>query len=76
VLFPSLCIIRGEDLFLEIVIRDVGLGWISWRSIRVQINYMKRCLFLGPSMSIRKFVEFLKGLIFLPRSILKLDGPR
>ena len=36
---------------LELVIRNLGLDYISRRTIRVQKYYMKRCLFMGPNTS-------------------------
>jgi hypothetical protein len=36
---------KDQEL-LELVIRDVGLDYISRRAIRVQKYYMRRCLFM------------------------------
>jgi hypothetical protein len=44
----------GEDIettdqeLLELVIRDIGLDYISRRAIWVQKYYMRGCLFMGP----------------------------
>jgi hypothetical protein len=49
----------GEDLevfdhdLLEVVIRDVGLEYISRHAITVQKYYMRRCLFMGPDGSVK-----------------------
>jgi hypothetical protein len=47
---------------LELVIRDVGLEYISRRAIRVQKYYMRRCLFMGPSVSVQQFIERLNEM--------------
>jgi hypothetical protein len=56
---------------LELVIRGVGLEYISRRAIRVQKYYMMRCLFMGPSVSVQQFVEHLNEQIppLLPRRV-------
>jgi hypothetical protein len=48
--------------FLELVIRDVGLEYISRRAIRAQKYYMRRFLFMGPSVSVQQFVERLNEM--------------
>ena len=58
----------GEDIevtdheLLELVIRDLGLDYISRRAIRVQKYYMRRCLFMGPTTTVQQFVERLNEL--------------
>ena len=47
---------------LEIVIRDLYLDYISRHIIRVQRYYMKRCLSLGPSITVQQFMERPNGL--------------
>jgi hypothetical protein len=47
---------------LELVIRDLGLDYISRRAIRVRKYYMRRCLFIGPMTSDQQFVERLNDL--------------
>ena len=66
----------GEDIetsdqdLLELVIRDLGLDFISRRAIRVQKYYMRRCLFMGPNITVQQFVERLnelnRYLLFFP----------
>jgi hypothetical protein len=41
----------------ELVIRNVGLEYISRRAIRLQKYYMRRCHFMGPSVSVQQNVE-------------------
>jgi hypothetical protein len=54
--------LSDHDL-LELVIKDVGLEHIISRSvIRGQKYYMRRCLFIGPSVSIQQFVERLNEM--------------
>jgi hypothetical protein len=67
----------GEDIevtdrdLLELVIRDLGLDYISRLAIRVQKYYMRRCLFLGPNTMVQQFVERLNELnhylLFFPQ---------
>jgi hypothetical protein len=58
----------GEDIettdqeLLELVIRGVGLDYISRRAIRLQKHYMRRCLFMGPNTTVQQFVERLNEL--------------
>ena len=47
---------------LEVVIIDLGLDYISRHTIRVQQHYMRICLFIGPSTTVKKFVERLNVL--------------
>jgi hypothetical protein len=47
---------------LELVIRNVGLEYISRRAIRVQKYYMRRCLFMGPNVCVAQFVERLNEM--------------
>jgi len=47
---------------LELVIRDLGLDYISRRAIRVQKYYMRRCLFMGPNTTVQQFIERLNEL--------------
>jgi hypothetical protein len=55
----------GEDIetkdqeLLELVIRDLGLDYISRRAIRVQKYYMRRCLSMAPNITVQQFVEKL-----------------
>jgi transposase InsO family protein len=55
---------------LELVIRDLGLDYISRRAIRVQKYYMRRCLFMGPNTTVQQFIERLnelnRYLLFFP----------
>ena len=55
---------------LELVIRDLGLDYISRRAIRVQKYYMRRFLFMGPTTTVQQFVERLnklnRYLLFFP----------
>jgi hypothetical protein len=44
---------------LELVIRDEGLDYISRHAIRVQEYYMRRCLFMGPNVTVQQSVERL-----------------
>ena len=44
---------------LELVLRDLGLDYISRRDIWVQKYYMRRCLFMGPNTTVQQFVERL-----------------
>jgi hypothetical protein len=44
---------------LELVIRDVGLRYISRHAMKVQKYYMRRCLFMGSNTSAQQFVERL-----------------
>ena len=53
--------VAGHEL-LELVIRVVGLDYISRRVIRVQKYYMRRCLFMGPNTTVQQFVERLNKL--------------
>jgi hypothetical protein len=58
----------GKDIettdqeLLELVIRDIGLDYISRHAIRVQKYYMRRCLFMGPNTTVQQFVERLNEL--------------
>jgi len=60
--------IRAEDIelpdheLLELVIKDLGLDYISRHAIRVQKYYMRRCLFMGPNTTVQQFVERLNDL--------------
>ena len=73
----------GEDIevtdheLLELVIRDLGLDYISRRAIRVQKYYMRRCLFMGPTTTVQQFVERLnelnRYLLFSLKNILLLS---
>jgi hypothetical protein len=47
---------------LELVMRGLGLDYISRRAIRVQKYYMRRCLFMGPTTTVQQFVERLNDL--------------
>ena len=48
----------------EIVIWDIGLEYISMCTIRMRKYYMRRCLFMGPNMSLQKFLERLNELSY------------
>jgi hypothetical protein len=50
-----------HELF-ELVIRDLGLDYISRCAIRVQKYFMSSCLFLGPNIMVQQFVETLNEL--------------
>jgi hypothetical protein len=39
---------------LELIIRDLGIEYISRRAIRVKKYYMRSCLFMGPSVSVQQ----------------------
>jgi len=78
--------VRSEDIelpddeLLELVIRDLGLDYISKRAIRVQRYYMRRSLFMGPNTTVQQFVDRLndlnKYLLYFPEeypSQLKQD---
>jgi hypothetical protein len=47
---------------LELVIRDLGLDYISRHAIRVQKYYMRRCLFMGRTTTVWQFVKRLNDL--------------
>jgi hypothetical protein len=47
----------ADHELLELVIRDVGLDYISKRASRVQKYYMRRCLFMGSNTTVQQFVE-------------------
>jgi hypothetical protein len=47
---------------LELVIRYLGLDYISRRAIRVQKYYMRRCLFVCPMTTVQQFVGRLNDL--------------
>jgi hypothetical protein len=47
---------------LGLVIRDLGLDYISRRAIRMQWYYMRRCLFMGPNTTVQHFIEKLNDL--------------
>jgi hypothetical protein len=47
---------------LELVIRDLGLDYISRLAIRVQKYCMRRCLFMGPTTTVQQFVKRLNDL--------------
>jgi hypothetical protein len=42
---------------LELVIRDIGLGYIPRQDTCLQKHYMRQGLFMGPSTSVQQFVE-------------------
>jgi hypothetical protein len=52
----------GSPELLELVIRDVGLEYMSRRAIRVQKYYMRRSLFMVPNTAVQQFVEMLNEL--------------
>ena len=60
--------LNAEDIevpdheLLGIVIGDLDLDYISRYAIRVQRYYMRRCLFMGPSTTVKQFVEKLNDL--------------
>jgi hypothetical protein len=60
--------VHAEDIelpdhdLLDLVIRDLGLDYISRRAIRVQKYYMSRCLFIGPTTTVQQFMERLNDL--------------
>jgi hypothetical protein len=51
-----------DNEVIELVLRDVGLEYISMRAIRVQKYYMNRDLCMGLNMSVQQFVERLNEL--------------
>jgi hypothetical protein len=53
-----------DNELIELVLRDVGLEYISQRVIRVQKYYMRlpRGLYMGLNTSVQQFVERLNDL--------------
>jgi hypothetical protein len=52
----------SHNELIEIVLRDVGLGYIRKLAIRVQKYYMRRGLYMGLNTSVQQFVERLNYL--------------
>jgi hypothetical protein len=46
-----------DNELIELVLRDVGLEYISKRTIRVQKYYMRRGLYIGLNTSVQQFVD-------------------
>jgi hypothetical protein len=51
-----------DNELIELVLRDVGLEYISKHTIRVQKYYMRRGLYMGLNTSVQQFVERLNDL--------------
>jgi hypothetical protein len=69
-----------DNELIELVLRDVGLKYISMRAIRVQKYYMRksRDIYMGLNTSVQQFLERLNDLnryllYFLKKKSSKLD---
>jgi hypothetical protein len=64
-----------DNDLLELVIRGIGLEYIPRCTIRVQKYYMRRGLFMWPSISVQQFVKKLNDfniyLLYFPEEIPK-----